>query len=91
MQTGSQIKNEEQVIVNQKMNDKLKQHQREGIEFMWNCCFKTNSNGGCIIAHCMGLGKSLQVVTLCHTVLTNALCKVFKVVCVKAEILFIKF
>jgi hypothetical protein len=33
LQTGNQIKNEEQVIVNQKMYEKLKHHQREGIEF----------------------------------------------------------
>lgn len=90
LKTGSQIKNEDQVVVNQKMFEKLKYHQIEGIKFMWNACFKTNSSAGCVLAHCMGLGKSLQVVTLSHTVLTNAICEVFEVVvCVKAEVLFI--
>jgi len=90
LKTGSQIKNEDQVVVNQKMFEKLKYHQIEGIKFMWNACFETNSSAGCVLAHCMGLGKSLQVVTLSHTVLTNAICEVFEVVvCVKAEVLFI--
>eukprot|EP00597_Dinobryon_sp_UTEXLB2267_P011358 CAMPEP_0170132074 /NCGR_PEP_ID=MMETSP0020_2-20130122/23648_1 /TAXON_ID=98059 /ORGANISM="Dinobryon sp., Strain UTEXLB2267" /LENGTH=909 /DNA_ID=CAMNT_0010367313 /DNA_START=57 /DNA_END=2787 /DNA_ORIENTATION=+ len=45
----------------------LKQHQKEGVRFMWNNLFisinkssKTiNSGSGCILAHSMGLGKSL--------------------------------
>jgi transcriptional regulator ATRX len=41
--------------------------QAEGIKFMWDACFESlkdakNSKGsGCILAHCMGLGKSFQV------------------------------
>ncbi|XP_074000047.1 uncharacterized protein isoform X3 [Rhodnius prolixus] len=56
---------------------KLKPHQAEGIKFMWDSCFesledaKKKRGSGCILAHCMGLGKSLQVVSLLHALLTN--------------------
>jgi len=58
---------------------KLKPHQREGIKFMWNSCYesltilqRTNSGSGCILAHCMGLGKTLQVIAFVHTLLSNS-------------------
>ena len=57
----------------------LKEHQFDGIQFMWDVCYEKVSmiaNGhkgsGCILAHCMGLGKTLQVIALVHTVLAHA-------------------
>ncbi|XP_032798437.2 transcriptional regulator ATRX homolog isoform X1 [Daphnia magna] len=82
LKRDSQIHNEDQVVVNQKLSEKLKFHQVEGVKFMWNACFRTSTSAGCVLAHCMGLGKSLQVVTLTHTVLTNAICQVNRVMVV---------
>ncbi|KAL3943890.1 MAG: hypothetical protein SGBAC_002048 [Bacillariaceae sp.] len=58
----------------------LKPHQKEGVQFMFQNTFhdiafpkekntdeSTTQVGGCILAHNMGLGKSLCCVTLLHT------------------------
>lgn len=66
------------VQVHRNMVIKLKPHQVDGVQFMWDCCCesvkktKKSPGSGCILAHCMGLGKTLQVVSFLHTVL---LCK----------------
>ena len=66
------------VEVNKKIVKKLKPHQINGVKFMWDACFESLEQiqsgkipGGAILAHCMGLGKTLQTITLTHTVLDN--------------------
>ena len=43
----------------------LKTHQVDGVKFMWKH-IASEKPGGCILAHSMGLGKSLQVCALAH-------------------------
>ena len=54
----------------------LKPHQLDGARFMFENVVRSlsalsagDNGGGCVLAHSMGLGKSMQVVTLLHTLL----------------------
>lgn len=74
------------VEVNKKLVTKLKPHQAKGVKFMWDACFESVAQiqegkvpGGAILAHCMGLGKTLQTITLTHTVLENRKAKIDRV------------
>lgn len=67
-----------QVKVDPAISKHLKPHQIEGIKFMWDSCYEKcemieegHKGSGCLLAHCMGLGKTFQVIALVHTLLTN--------------------
>lgn len=72
--------NENLIVVHPNLVNCMKQHQINGIKFLWDACFESvarlkSNNGaersGCILAHSMGLGKTFQIVAFSHTLLTN--------------------
>lgn len=69
-------KRKQKIVVHPGIRKHLKDHQVDGIKFMYDCCYgsvdnmKDDPGSGCILAHCMGLGKTLQLITLLHTVIS---------------------
>ncbi|XP_037044060.1 DNA repair and recombination protein RAD54B-like [Bradysia coprophila] len=49
----------------------LRPHQREGVQFLYECLmgFRHIDHVGCILADEMGLGKTLQCISVCYTLL----------------------
>ncbi|KAJ2403268.1 hypothetical protein GGI23_000060 [Coemansia sp. RSA 2559] len=48
---------------------RLHEHQVAGVRFAWRAAIE--GDGGCILAHAMGLGKTLQAVALIYTLLSE--------------------
>lgn len=88
-------KKDEKIAVHPEITKHLKAHQVEGIKFMYDCCYGSVDNldkypgSGCILAHCMGLGKTLQLITLLHTVICSPQLKTDKVlvICPKSTVM----
>lgn len=62
---------ENKVYVEPFLAQRLRPHQKEGVQFMYNCITGKRKQGffGCILADSMGLGKTLQAITLLYTLL----------------------
>lgn len=65
------IDEEQKVYVEPFLAEKLRPHQKEGVQFMYDCIAGKRKEGffGCILADSMGLGKTLQAITLLYTLL----------------------
>lgn len=48
--------------------DKLFEHQIDAVRFLYKNCIKQNA--GCIVAHHMGLGKTLSTIAFLNTIAT---------------------
>lgn len=61
--SGILDRSEKAVYVDMFLSKQLRQHQREGVQWMYNAVMGISSHGyeGCILADSMGLGKTLQV------------------------------
>ena len=58
------------VVVDPVLSKHLRDHQREGVKFLYECVMGMRSEGeGAIMADEMGLGKTLQTITLLWTLL----------------------
>ncbi|KAJ5176989.1 uncharacterized protein N7482_002866 [Penicillium canariense] len=50
----------------------VKPHQLTGIQFMWRELIEANNQQGCLLAHVMGLGKTMQIISLLVTIAAAA-------------------
>lgn len=54
------------IYLNPKIADRIQPHQIEGVRFMWREVIADHQ--GCLLAQTMGLGKTMQVITLLVTI-----------------------
>ncbi|CAJ2510055.1 Uu.00g059550.m01.CDS01 [Anthostomella pinea] len=52
------------VYVHNEIARQIKDHQVTGVRFMWNQIVDAKTRQGCLLAHTMGLGKTMQIITL---------------------------
>eukprot|EP01133_Synstelium_polycarpum_P010849 gene10849-12637_t len=60
------------VVVDPMLSAKLRPHQREGVQFLFDCLLGLRGGykgNGCILADDMGLGKTIQAITILWTLL----------------------
>ncbi|KKY33350.1 putative snf2 family helicase [Diaporthe ampelina] len=59
----SKLEGQNLVYVHEHIAGRIKNHQIDGVRFMWDQIL-SDAKQGCLLAHAMGLGKTMQVVTL---------------------------
>ncbi len=53
------------IYVHREIASRIKDHQVSGVRFMWDqVVAKSGTRSGCLLAHTMGLGKTMQIITL---------------------------
>ncbi|KAI1132951.1 hypothetical protein F5Y10DRAFT_260574 [Nemania abortiva] len=73
-QHGSIIVNESKkddqgfIYIADEIARRIKEHQITGVRFMWDQLVVGKKRQGCLLAHTMGLGKTMQVLTLLVTI-----------------------
>ncbi|KAI0535213.1 hypothetical protein GGR58DRAFT_21039 [Xylaria digitata] len=73
-QHGSIIVNESKgddqgfIYIHDEIAPRIKDHQTTGVRFMWDQLVVAKKRQGCLLAHTMGLGKTMQVITLLLTI-----------------------
>ncbi|XP_055632725.1 transcriptional regulator ATRX-like isoform X2 [Toxorhynchites rutilus septentrionalis] len=89
------VKTGKVICVHPEIEKLLKPHQREGVKFMYDNSYGSidyinkHPGSGCILAHCMGLGKTLQLITLLHSVMRYPQLKTKRVlvICPKSTVM----
>jgi SNF2 family DNA or RNA helicase len=67
------FEDQELIFLNEHIGKRIKPHQIEGVQFMWReLVMDEKSLQGCLLAHTMGLGKTLQVYV--HQSVSNMSC-----------------
>ncbi|OAA69432.1 SNF2-related protein [Cordyceps fumosorosea ARSEF 2679] len=62
------------IYVNPQISCRIKDHQIEGVRFLWNHIVRHESERqGCLLAHTMGLGKTMQTITFLVALRESAL------------------
>lgn len=59
----SKLEGQGLIFVHDHIAPRIKNHQIDGVRFMWDEITKDTKHG-CLLAHTMGLGKTMQVITL---------------------------
>lgn len=59
----SKLEGQNLVYVHDHIAGRIKDHQIDGVRFMWDQIL-SDANQGCLLAHTMGLGKTMQVITV---------------------------
>ncbi|KAL4942626.1 hypothetical protein BDV06DRAFT_158737 [Aspergillus oleicola] len=60
------------IYLNAHIGQRVKPHQLNGIQFMWRELIEDKNQEGCLLAHTMGLGKTMQVISLLTTIFAAA-------------------